>query len=122
MSKELTIAVVDDDGPFRMALVESLLSLGYGAQGFASAEEFIALDGATSCDCIISDIQMSGMSGLDFKRMLAENGCHLPVIMVTARPEPHLHAQATAVGAVGLLRKPFATDALLDCLRGALNN
>lgn len=121
MSKEPKIAVIDDDGPFRTALVESLLSLGYGARGFASAEEFIALDGEISWDCIITDIQMSGMSGLDLKRLLADRGSQVPVIMVTARAEPGLHARAAASGAVGLLRKPFLTDALLGCLGEALN-
>jgi FixJ family two-component response regulator len=121
VSRELLIAVIDDDESFRMALVESLSSLGYGARGFASAEEFIAADGEGSCDCVITDIHMPGMSGFDLKRLLAARGSARPVIMVTAHAEPDLEAKAAASGAVCLLRKPFETDALIDCLERASN-
>jgi FixJ family two-component response regulator len=121
VSRELLIAVIDDDEPFRAALVESLLSLGYGARGFASAEEFVAVDGEISCDCVITDIHMPGMSGLDLKRLLAVRDSRVPVIMITARAEPDLEVRAAASGAVCLLRKPFATEALLHCLRSTLD-
>lgn len=120
MSKELAIAVIDDDEPFRTALVESLLSLGYGARGFASAEEFIGWDGQVSCDCVITDVHMPGMSGFDLKRLLMACEAGVPVIMITARSEPSLEARAAASGAVGLLRKPFEVAALLECLKRAL--
>ena len=121
MPREPSIAIIDDDEPFRIALVESLESLGYGAHGFASAEEFLAGDGERSCDCVITDIHMPGMSGLDLKRLLASRGCQVPVIMITARAEPELEAKAAASGAICLLRKPFDADALIDCLERALN-
>ena len=76
MSRELLVAVIDDDDPFRSALVESLYSLGYGVRGFASAEEFVAADMDGACDCIITDIHMPGMSGLDLQGLLtATAGC-----------------------------------------------
>jgi FixJ family two-component response regulator len=121
VSRELLIAVIDDDEPFRAALVESLLSLGYGARGFASAEEFVAVDGEVSCDCVITDIHMPGMSGLDLTRLLAARDSRVPVIMITARAEAGLEASVAAVGAVCLLRKPFETRALLGCLKSALD-
>ena len=62
MSRELLIAVIDDDESFRLALVESLHSLGYGARGFASAEEFVAVNAEGSCDGVITDVHMPGMS------------------------------------------------------------
>lgn len=120
MSRERSIAVIDDDESFRLALIGSLRSLEYGAQGFASAEEFIAGDARESFDCVITDLHMPGMSGLDLIRQLAAQGSTLPVIMVTGRPEPGLEAKAAAGGAVCLLRKPFETDALIDCLERAL--
>ena len=120
VSKEHTVAVVDDDGQFRAALVESLLSLGYGAREFGSAEEFIDLPGESSCDCIITDVHMPGMSGFDLKQALSARHCRVPVIMITALAEPELRARAEASGAVCLLRKPFATTALLACLNSAL--
>ncbi len=120
MSREPLIAIIDDDESFRTALVDSLCSLGYGVRGFASAEEFVAGDGEDSCDCIITDIHMPGMSGFDLKRLLASRASDVPIIMITARAEPDLEARAAASGAVCLLRKPFETDALIDCLARAL--
>jgi len=120
VSRELLISVVDDDDSFRTALIELLRSLGYGVRGFASAEEFIAGDGEAASDCIITDIQMPGMSGFDLKRLLAAHGSTKPVMMITARGETGLDSKVAATGAVCLLRKPFEMDALLDCLERAL--
>ena len=120
MSREHSIAVIDDDESFRVALVESLLSLGYGARGFASAEEFIAGDGTEPYDCVITDIHMPGMSGFDLMRRLLALHSSVPVIMITAHAEPGLEARAAAIGAVCLLRKPVEADALTDCLERAL--
>ena len=121
MSRELLVAVIDDDDPFRTALVESLCSMGYGVRGFASAEEFVAANGESSCDCLITDIHMPGMSGLDLIRLLMARDSKVPVIMITARAEPGLEARALASGATCLLRKPFEAEALVDCLDKALS-
>ena len=120
MVREPVVAIIDDDEPFRTALVDSLCSLGYGACGFASAEEFVAANAENSCDCVISDIHMPGMSGFDLNRLLVSRNSKVPVIMITARTEPKLEAQAVASGAVCLLRKPFDSRALIDCLEKAL--
>lgn len=120
MSREPLIAVVDDDEPFRTALVDSLCSLGYSVREFASAEEFLAASGEGSCDCVITDIHMPGMSGLDLQRLLLTRDWRVPVIMITAHGEPGLEARASASGAVCLLRKPFQADALIGCLERAL--
>jgi FixJ family two-component response regulator len=122
VSRELLISVVDDDDSFRTALIELLRSLGYGARGFPSAEEFIAADGEASSDGIITDIQMPGMSGFDLKRLLTARGSAKPVIMITARLETSLEAKVAASGAVCLLRKPFEMEALLHCLKRALKH
>lgn len=87
MSKEPLIAIIDDDAPFRVALVEALLSLEYEARGFTSAEEFILEDRQVACNCVITDIHMPGMSGLDLKLLLTSIGSAVPVIMITARTE-----------------------------------
>jgi FixJ family two-component response regulator len=120
VSSEPLIAVIDDDEPFRTALLESLCSLGYRARGFASAEEFFA-SGESSCDCVITDIHMPGMSGLDLQRLLMARERRVPVIMITARGDPGLEARAAASGAVCLLRKPFGADALIGYLEKALH-
>jgi FixJ family two-component response regulator len=119
VSRELSIAVIDDDESFRVALVESLQSLGYDARGFVSAEQFVAGGGEGSSDCVITDIQMPGMSGFDLKKLLVARGSAIPVIMITARAGAGLEAKAAASGAVCLLRKPFETDALIGCLESA---
>jgi FixJ family two-component response regulator len=120
VSRECLIAVIDDDESFREALVGSLSSLGYGARGFASAEEFIAGDGTEPYDCVITDIHMPGMSGFDLMRRLTAYHSSVPVIMITAHAEPGLETRAAAVGAVCLLRKPIEADALTHCLERAL--
>lgn len=120
VSKELLIAVVEDDESFRKALVVSLTYLGYGARGFASAEHFIAEDGDKLCDCLITDIHMPAMSGFDLKRLLTSRGFTKPVIMITAQAEPALETRAMACGAICLIRKPFDDDVLIDFIERAL--
>jgi FixJ family two-component response regulator len=115
------IAVIDDDHSFRSALVGLIRSLGYGARGFESAEEFVESGDIGSSACIITDIQMPGMSGFDLQHFLVGSECAVPVIMVTARTEPGLEDKALASGAVCLLRKPFEASALTNCLQKALN-
>lgn len=120
VSREPFIAVVDDDDSFRLALAESLRSLGYDAREFASAEEFIACEGQGLCDCVITDIRMPGMSGFEFSRLLASRYSPVPVIMMTAVAEPGMETKAAASGSFGLLKKPFETDDLINCLERAL--
>jgi FixJ family two-component response regulator len=117
---EPLIALIDDDASFRTALFESLCSLGYRVHGFASAEEFVAVGEASIYDCVITDIHMPGMSGLDLKKLLNSRGSRVPVIMVTARGEAGLEAMAMAGGAVCLLRKPFQTNTLVDFLQRSI--
>jgi FixJ family two-component response regulator len=118
--RELLIAVIDDDESFRTALVDCLGSLGYVARGFASADEFISSAIHRACDCVITDIHMPGMSGFDLGELLAARRCGTPVIMVTARSDLGVEAHAVASGAIGLLRKPFETGALIEHLEKAL--
>jgi FixJ family two-component response regulator len=120
VSKDPRVAVIDDDDPFRAALVDSLDSLAYRTCEYASADEFIAAAGESACDCVVTDIHMPGMSGIDLKLLLAARGSKTPVIMITARSDPELEAQAMASGAICLLRKPFASAALVHCLDLAL--
>lgn len=121
MSTEPLIAVIDDDDSFRTALDDSLCSLGYAVRGFTSADEFVAIGGRGPYDCIITDIHMPGMSGIDLKNLLTARGSDVPVIMITARADPGLEARAVASGAIGFLRKPFEPDALSRCLQKALD-
>ena len=114
------ISVVEDDQSLRDAMVGLVQSLGHDAKGYASAEAFLAAGVAAASACVITDIQMPGISGIDLKLALVEAGLAVPVIMVTARPEEALHERARQSGAFCLLRKPFTPDALIECLERAL--
>jgi FixJ family two-component response regulator len=103
-----------------MALVDSLGALGYGARGFASAEDFIAWEAGESWRCVVTDIHMPGMSGLDLARLLKGRPRGVPVVMVTARANPGIDDQAAELGVICLLRKPFRTEELIDCVEKAL--
>ncbi|SHN84524.1 response regulator transcription factor [Bradyrhizobium erythrophlei] len=120
MSGEFIISVLDDDESFRIAIVGLLRSLGYEAHGYASAVEFIGRGGEGSCDCIITDFEMPGMSGLDLIRLLKAGGSTVPVIVISGCAEPGLEARAAADGAFCLLTKPFEADALIGLLEAAL--
>jgi FixJ family two-component response regulator len=119
VSGNLAIAVIDDDESFRVALVESLSSLGYGSSGHASAEEYLRVADDSSIDCVVSDIHMPGMSGLDLVKGLAARGSTTPVVLITARSDANLEARAGAAGAVCLLRKPFEINDLIKCIEDA---
>ena len=120
MSKEHLIAVVDDDDSFRESLVELLGSSAYGVRDFASAEAFVASGEVDTFGCVITDIHMPGMSGIELKRLLVSRQCQVPVIMITARADPGLESRAVSSGAICLLRKPFEANALIGCLEKAL--
>lgn len=122
MSKDLEIAVIDDDDSFRVALLESLSSLGYRADGYSSAEEYISVVGGRLFSCIVTDIHMPGMSGLDLMQHLTARGSTTPVVLITARSDTNLEAKAMAAGAVCLLRKPFEINALIGCIEGAVKD
>lgn len=114
------ISIIDDDESLRAALVGLLRSLGYRASGYANAEDFLAADQAHASAAIVTDIQMPGLSGIELKERLTAQGCASPVIMITARAEAGLQDRAFASGALCVLKKPFAAEALIDCLERAL--
>jgi FixJ family two-component response regulator len=120
--RDLEIAVIDDDPSFRVALVESLSSLGYGADGYACADDYIGGIGTKSFHCIVTDIHMPGMSGLELMKHLAARGSTIPVVLITARPDRNLEAKAAAAGAACLLRKPFEINHLIECIEGAVKD
>lgn len=115
------ISIIDDDESLRSAIVALVRSAGYDARGFASAEEFLASGTIGNFACVITDIQMPGMSGIELKDHLTAAQSSVPVIMITARHDPDLEEKAIASGAVCFLRKPFEADAFIGCLERALN-
>jgi FixJ family two-component response regulator len=119
-SKPPTVAVVDDDEAVRAALSNLLASLDLGVATFASAEEFLASPACRAAACLITDVQMPGMSGLDLQRHLAGEGNRIPVILITAFPQDRLRQQAEAEGAFGFFAKPFDGGLMIDCIERAL--
>jgi FixJ family two-component response regulator len=115
-----TIAVVDDDEAVRGALANLLASLDLGVAAFASAEEFLASPACQTAACLITDVQMPGMSGLDLQRHLAASGNRMPVILITAFPGDRVRRQAEDEGAVGFLAKPFDGRLMIECIERAL--
>ncbi|WP_166303790.1 response regulator transcription factor [Bradyrhizobium sp. 2S1] len=114
------ISVVDDDASVRAATENLLKSRGYIVQTFASAEDFLRSPRLNETSCVISDLQMPVMSGLD---LLAEMRarCHgVPFIFITAFPNDRVRASALDAGAIGFLAKPFAGHTLIECLDAAL--
>jgi FixJ family two-component response regulator len=96
-------------------------SLGYASRDFACAEDFLRWGDPDQFACIITDIQLPGMSGIELKWHLVKHQCLRPVIMITARADPELDRQVIASGASCFLRKPFQTQTLIDCIDKALN-
>jgi len=114
------IAIVDDDESFRRATMSFIRSLGYTATAFDSAEALLESDRIQDIDCLITDLQMPGMTGIELQDRLIAQGHRLPVIFVTAFPGIKARAQALANGAVGFFAKPFNDQRLVACLNEAL--
>ena len=118
--KTPVIAVVDDDEAVREAIENLVRSLGLAVATFASAEAFLASTIRDGVSCLITDVQMPGMSGIDLQRHLATTGDGVPVILITAFPRDDARARAEAEGAYGYLAKPFDGRRLIECIDRAL--
>jgi FixJ family two-component response regulator len=118
--KSAIISIIDDDVATRLALAALMRAKGFDAKAYQSAEDFLRAGAQETSQCIITDIQMPGLSGIELKQRLNERKCAIPVIMITARAEKRLHALAIESGAFCLLRKPFRSHALLECVERAL--
>jgi len=116
------VAVVEDDESYRGALQRLLKSAGFQVQSFASAEDFLDSGQQHETACLIADIRMPGMSGLDLQAKLNADHCPIPIIFITAHGDEQMRLQAMRGGAVKFLGKPFDCAILLESLRVALGN
>lgn len=114
------IAIVDDDELMRGALQGLLKEAGLPARTFASAEEFLESGDPQRCGCLIADIRMPGMSGLDLQAALKADRIAIPIIFITAHGDERMRMQALRSGAVEFLAKPFDDEVLLETVRAAL--
>lgn len=114
------VAVVDDDESVRESLPDLIREFGFAAHAFSSAEQFLASDIVSQTKCLVLDIAMPGMSGLDLQRQLKGRETAIPVIFITAQKEETLRTRAFEQGAAGFLPKPFSDTSLLEALKAAL--
>jgi FixJ family two-component response regulator len=116
----LMISIVDDDKSVRDATKSLVRSLGYDAVTFSSAEEFLGSAMLKATDCLISDIQMPGLSGTQLRERLIADGHRMPMIFITAFSDERLREHVLRSGAICYLRKPLNEDRLIECIDSAL--
>ena len=121
MSTLSVISVIDDDASVRAGTDNLLSSHGYMVHTFASAEDFLQSVHPGDSSCVVADVQMPGMSGLDLLKQVRARGNDVPFIFITAFPDESVRARALKVGAICFLAKPFAGPALIGCIETALN-
>ena len=114
------IAVIDDDEAVRDGTETLVRSLGYRASTFASADEFLKSDQVHDISCLISDLRMPGLSGIDLQDRLIAGGHRIPIIFITGHPEDSTRERAMKAGAVGFMSKPYNVEHLVACLDKAL--
>jgi FixJ family two-component response regulator len=122
LRKEKMVAIIEDDESYRSAVQRLLKSADISAQSFSCAEDFLSSGLQHKTGCLIADIRMPGMSGLDLQSRLNSDRCPIPTIFITAHGDEKMRLQAMRAGAVKFLMKPFDGDALLESVRAALES
>jgi FixJ family two-component response regulator len=122
MSKPTLISIVEDDQPFRESMRKLMTALGYTVEAFPSAADFLASPLLTATACLVSDVQMPGMTGIELHRHLMDAGYTIPTILVTAYPNEVARKRALKGGVVCYLCKPVDDEHLERCLRSALQS
>ena len=115
------ISIVDDDESVRVALKSLIGSVGFRAQGFGSGEEFLNSPYVSQTDCLIADVRMPGMSGLELQERLNAANLSIPVVFISAHDDGDVRARGLRAGAVDFLKKPFSEDALLGAISAGLD-
>jgi FixJ family two-component response regulator len=116
------ISIIDDDDALRSSLENLIRSVGLRVQGFSSAESFLSSNQAPDTHCLILDVRMPGMSGLELQRQMAVANSHIPIIFITAHEDDGQRSQALEAGAVAFLHKPFYEEELLNAIDAALKD
>jgi FixJ family two-component response regulator len=118
-TRRKVVTVIDDDPTMLKALERLLATKGFEVETFASAEAFLASTAATKASCLVLDIHLGGMSGIELRHRLAASGSRLPVIFITALDDEATRREAMKAGCVAFLRKPFLSRLLLDAIEKA---
>jgi FixJ family two-component response regulator len=114
------ISVIDDDSSVRTGADNLLSSFGYAVHTFSSAEDFLRSANLDNSSCVVADVQMPGMSGLELLAAVRGRGNQTPFIFITAFPDPNVRERALKIGAAGFLEKPFVGSVLIDCIEAVL--
>ena len=120
MAERPLVAIVDDDKSIRNATQDLLKAAGFSTAAFEDAESFLGSASRASASCVVADIRMPGMNGLELYQMLVASGDGIPTVIITAHPEELTRSRARDAGITCYLSKPFAPDDLLECVREAL--
>lgn len=120
MTDGMVITIVDDDESLRKAIKRLINAVGLSVEDFASAEDFLCSGRSQDAACLILDLQLPGMSGLELQRRLAAANCRVPTIFISANSDGQAYKRALEAGAVGFLQKPFSEDALFNAINSAL--
>ncbi len=120
MTKVDTISIIDDDAAVCKATQSLLRSLGYRVATFSSAEDFLASEQLHDTACVITDLHMPGVNGLELQEQLIAGGFRMPMIFITAHPTEAARTQATKAGATSFISKPYSDASLIGCLDKAL--
>jgi FixJ family two-component response regulator len=120
MPMNRVISIVDDDPSVREGTMDLLNSMGFVAVAFERADEFLEFERLFSSSCLIADVQLPGMTGLELHERLVGSGRTIPIILITAFPDDKDRARALRAGAICYLTKPFSEKELLACIRSAL--
>jgi FixJ family two-component response regulator len=115
-----TVFIIDDDRGMRQAIEDLVESVGLRAESFATGQEFLSSKGTDGPSCLVLDVRLPQMSGLDFQRRLADTGMHIPIVFITAHGDIPMSVRALKSGAVEFLTKPFRDQDLLDAIQQAL--
>jgi FixJ family two-component response regulator len=115
------ISIVDDDDGVRQALKSLIDSVGFRAEVFASGEEFLDSPFISQTDCLIADVRMTGMSGLELQERLNAAGASIPIVFISAHEDREARARGLRAGAIDFLQKPFSEDALLGAISASLD-
>jgi FixJ family two-component response regulator len=120
MNDGIVITIVDDDESLRKAIKRLINAVGLGVEDFASAEDFMYSDRSQDAACLILDVQLPGMNGLELQRQLLTSDCRVPIIFISAKDDGQARERALEAGAVDFLQKPFSEDTLFNAINSAL--
>lgn len=120
MAAKVVISIIDDDESVREATMSLMKALGFDSKAFNSAEDFLLSEHRLCTACVISDVQMPGMTGLELHRRLLASDNPIPTVLITAHADENLRASALKAGVIGLLTKPFKEKDLMGCINSAL--